>query len=88
MAEVSTFRCDECGKLKEEANHWFKAARLQVDRIDNPAGTPRFMILTWGDAVSPDLRGPRGDIGRLEYLHLCGMGCAVKAMTKVMEQSG
>ena len=25
MSEVSTFRCDECGKLKEEANHWYKA---------------------------------------------------------------
>ena len=74
MAEVSTFRCDECGKLKEEANHWFRAAEI--------AG-PCFMLMTWGDSeelISPD------EIEKT--LHLCGMGCALKAMAKAMEQSG
>jgi hypothetical protein len=75
MAEVSTFRCDECGKLKQDANHWFRATEI--------AG-PCFVIRTWEDPtlefVSPD------EIEK--ELHLCGMGCAVKAMTKAMGQSG
>jgi hypothetical protein len=24
MAEVTTYKCDVCGKLKQEANHWFR----------------------------------------------------------------
>jgi hypothetical protein len=76
MAEVSTFRCDECGKLKPDeptqlAQHWYRVAL---------APGPRFIIIPW----EYDLWKPDGVI----ELHLCGMGCAVKAMTKTMEQSG
>ena len=28
MSESLTFRCDECGKLKEESDHWYKAQIL------------------------------------------------------------
>lgn len=42
MAEVSTFRCDVCGKLKEQANHWYRGC--QTDE-------PRFVIVSW-DAAS------------------------------------
>jgi hypothetical protein len=38
MAEVTTYRCDVCGKLKQEANHWYlahaNAARFVIHRWD------------------------------------------------------
>jgi hypothetical protein len=71
MAEVSTFRCDECGKLKDEANKWFRATKTDE---------PRFVIVPWDPAAILPAHYP--------VLHFCGMGCAVKAMTKAMEQSG
>ncbi len=67
MAEITTFRCDECGKLKQEANHWYRGVSLD--------GPQRFMLFAW-NCIPP--AGPE--------LHFCGMGCAVKAMTKAMEQ--
>lgn len=84
MSEVSTFRCDECGKLKEEANHWYKALVFRPP----PAASNRFMVEPWD---SPNLgvaiKGEIGWVAPERVLHLCGMGCAVKAMTKAMEQS-
>lgn len=77
MSEVSTFRCDECGKLKEEANHWYKALVFGPP----PATSNRFMVALWD---SPYLEFA---IEGKRILHLCGMGCAVKAMTKAMEQN-
>jgi hypothetical protein len=73
MSDVFTSRCDECGKLKQEANHWFRAVKSH---------DPRFVIVPWEVNLDPD--PDAGD----ESLHLCGMGCAVKAMSKAMEQSG
>jgi hypothetical protein len=75
MSEVSTFRCDECGKIKEEANHWYKALVFRTP----PAASKQFMVAPWD---SPDLEFVIEDE---RILHLCGMGCAVKAMTKAME---
>ena len=71
MTKPSTW-CDVCGKLKEEANHWYRAVKTDE---------PRFVIVAW----DPCAILPKGAPG---VLHLCGMGCAVKAMTKAMEQSG
>ena len=86
MAEVSTFRCDECGKLKSEAlqlpGRWYRALMVQ-----EPGELPRFVILSWEDSAFNvcNLHG-RPEI--VHPLHLCGMGCALKAMAKAMEQSG
>jgi len=73
MAQVTTFRCDECGKLKTDANHWFRAARLELQR---------FVIVGWDSTLS-DFQNPGMD--HLDELHLCGMECAHKAMAKALE---
>lgn len=43
MADLNTQTCDECGIIKKEANHWFKAVK---------AG-PQFWIGPW-DSEMPD----------------------------------
>lgn len=68
--EFTSYKCDECGKVKGESNHWFWCARVPG---------PRFVVAAW-DCVNCD---PSVEI--VEVKHLCGMGCAVKAMTKAME---
>jgi hypothetical protein len=80
MTKPSTW-CDVCGKLKEEANHWFRAA--QVD--EKPR---RFLIVSWEDPAVANTAYLVSDGKPVKILELCGMGCAVKAMTKAMEQSG
>jgi hypothetical protein len=77
MAEVSTFRCDECGKLKEQANHWYRAMQ--------PDGKRRFVIVAFEDCNFSAFQELAEDQDVRDF---CGMGCAVKAMTKAMEQSG
>jgi hypothetical protein len=94
MSEVSTFRCDECGKLKSDElqlpKQWYRAVRIskaQLEGAPNPG--PRFIIMTWEDGVLDRLSNPKDYTATPgDKLHLCGMGCAVKAMTKAMEQSG
>ena len=66
--QVDTYKCDVCGALKKEANHWFIATTGMV-------GYARFIIVPWGGS----LPGSADD-----FLHLCGMGCAIKAMQSEM----
>jgi len=38
MAVVNTFRCDICGTVKQESNHWFRAFRVPG---------PRWTLVPW-----------------------------------------
>lgn len=73
MAEVKTYRCDVCKKLKQEANHWFRAKKHPGDSDLTSNIGPSFSITTWDSPASS------------EDLHLCGMECAHKAMAEAME---
>jgi hypothetical protein len=76
--EVSTFKCDECGRLKQETNHWFRATAVHQG----------FVIVAWDFLTVQDGRAlpiVKRDGRALPEIHLCGMECAVKAMTKAME---
>ena len=71
MAEVSTQSCDECGILRKDANHWFRAfVRPGV-----------FTITGWDEqrVKFVELRGSGG-----KEMHLCSESCAVKAMCKAI----
>ena len=72
MSEVTTYRCDVCGKLKQEANHWMRAVLIVLESYRMPV----FTITGW-DGVFPD---------GANQLHLCGMECAQKAMAKAMQE--
>ena len=70
--QVNTYKCDVCGALKKEANHWFMAATGMT-------GDARFIVVPWGSS----LPGSADD-----HSHLCGMGCVVKAMQSEMTREG
>jgi len=77
VSEVKTFRCDVCGKLKKEANHWFRAL-VYVG--------PRFEIVSWGaPSICPQILNGWIELNPVQQ-HLCGMECAQKAMAKAMQE--
>lgn len=68
---TSTFRCDVCGKEREESNHWFLASE---------GGQRELLVcgltfLRWSDRGAT-LQG---------MLHLCGQRCAQRAQGRWME---
>lgn len=46
--EFISYKCDECGAVKAEANHWFLACIMFG---------PRFVITPWGSEL-PDTASP------------------------------
>jgi len=69
-----SFTCDICGKKKGEANHWWMVVLGAVPCYDEGQPAHRFTLLPWNIAES---RNP-------EMYHLCGQGCAMKAMDLFM----
>jgi len=74
MAETTAYTCDECGRTKGASNHWYRAARLTTAAPQYP----RLICATWeqGPLMLAD-----GDT----ELHLCGMDCLTKCMSKAMQ---
>lgn len=70
MAQLNTVTCDECGALKREANHWFKAIASKE--------LHRFEICPFRE----ELTG-YPENGKRE-LDLCSESCAVKVMSRAM----
>jgi hypothetical protein len=66
--EFISFKCDECGKVRGESNHWFWLLNLPG----------RCVIGEWGAPIRDENAKPQ---------HLCGIGCAVKAMSKAMGEA-
>ncbi len=67
---VETFKCDICGKVKGEENHWFCATGQFTPDA-------QVVIGSWhsrGKFPEPHL-----------VRHLCGMDCAQKFMHKILE---
>ena len=69
-----SYTCDICGKKKGEANHWWMLATGEVGCWDEGQPNQRFTILPWNDAESRNQ----------EMRHLCGQGCATKALERFM----
>jgi hypothetical protein len=69
-----SFTCDICGKKKGEANHWWMVALGSVPCFDEGQPGLRFTLLPWNAAESRNN----------EMYHLCGQGCAMKAMERFM----
>jgi hypothetical protein len=72
MANVNTQSCDVCGTLKKESNNWYRAK----------GSDGRFLLTHWSDRPWESQSQRR--ILATQHLHLCGIGCAVKAMTEAM----
>jgi hypothetical protein len=78
MAWDVSFNCDICEKKKGEANHWWMVLLGDVPCYDEGQPASRFTLLPWNAA---ECRNP-------EMYHLCGQGCAMKAMERFMTTGG
>jgi hypothetical protein len=68
------FTCDICGKRKGEANHWWMALLGEVPCWDEGQPAARFTLFPWN----------MGESRNRDMYHLCGQGCAMKAMERFM----
>ena len=76
MAWDVSFTCDICGKKKGEANHWWMLSYAECPCDEDDQLPQRFSVMPWNADSS---RNP-------EMRHLCGMGCAMKALERFMTQ--
>ena len=69
-----SYTCDICGKKKGEANHWWMLMLGDVRCYDEGQPNLRFTILPWNGTESRNT----------DMRHLCGQGCAMKALERFM----
>lgn len=71
LATVQSIMCDECGRVKGEVNHWFKAAVISSTRENH-----------WL-AVSPfDMPNQYADSGIKDY---CSQECLTKVFQRFLD---
>jgi len=68
------YTCDICGKKKGEANHWWMLMLGDVPCFEEGQPNQRFTVLPWNSNESRNT----------EMRHLCGQGCAMKALERFM----
>jgi hypothetical protein len=76
MAWDVSFSCDICGKKKGEANHWWMLSYAECPCDEDDQVPQRFSITPWSADSSRNA----------EMRHLCGKGCAIKALERFMTQ--
>lgn len=68
--KVETYACDICGAQRKDANHWFKAYRLN--------GVVGIVIVSWEvTVVSGKL-----ELSVHSEAHLCGADCVTQWLSK------
>lgn len=64
--KVESYKCDGCGKMKGETNHWWI---MYASRdLDN---APMFQIYTWPSGTPSD-----------GVKHICSQECAIKTISE------
>jgi hypothetical protein len=77
MRVPNLYKCDNCGKMRDETNHWW------LVRFDPPDSKvleipPVFRLSPWNDQLAAELY--KG--------HVCSQDCVVKQLSKFMSQCG
>lgn len=71
-------RCDECGRIQGESNHWVKIVVFEKDADGGTVG------VALGPMI-PYVMGISDFSSAIPYLHdLCGQGCATKHIAKLL----
>lgn len=70
---LSTFRCDVCGALKKESNHWWAAWRNW--------STNTFYVQPFESALHGQLNIACGE----NEFHLCGQSCVNSKLSEFMD---
>ena len=76
MAWDESFICDICGNMKLESNHWWMVTLRDVLCFEEDQHSRHFTLVPWnaGECRNPKIR------------HVCGEGCATKALERFMSQ--
>lgn len=70
MSAVTTTKCDQCGSLKRESNHWYKVARYRPGY---------FAIAVSGCCILPE----EDDVMGLD--DACGLECVNKLLNRHLQ---
>ncbi len=77
MSQFEATKCDECGRIQGEANHWI---RMEVWSV--PQGV---IGLSLGEGMLGCMMGSSQlTSATSEIRDLCGQGCAVKHIAKLL----
>ncbi len=77
MSQFQATKCDQCGRIQGEANHW---TRMEVWSV--PAG---IIGLSLGEGMIGCMTGNSSSTSATsEIRDLCGQGCAVKHIAKLL----
>lgn len=79
MAQQTTYTCDECGKQRGDANHWWLATFLSNVQIEYASDFDREHGMAFAKWSEEGSRQPHA-------FHLCGNGCATKLLSKWMSR--
>lgn len=74
MAWDEAFTCDLCGKIKRETNHWWMVKLGDADHCEDDQPSRSLILLPWNLSDCRDKC----------MIHLCGAGCATKALERFM----
>ena len=76
MPLISVYKCDECGSLKQESNHWFALFRT---RWNGQTHDTEILSVV---ALEVYKSGTTGDV-----LTICGRECVQKVVERYMAES-
>lgn len=80
MSQFQATKCDECGRIRGEANHWIKVFAVK----NRKAATVGIIVGELGNNLMP--AGVYTSCTLVER-DLCGDECAIKHITAVMKAS-
>ena len=70
MSQFDAYKCDECGAIKGDVNHWWQFVRVPG---------PRIVIFGWDCPV-------RDENAAALVKHLCGIECVMKTVSRELKQ--
>jgi len=76
--KIETYRCDECGALKEQSNHWWAVIVRPKDAV-----VPNLAIHLQIEPLDQALNRRGGGLGD-DQKSLCGRECVQKTVERFM----
>lgn len=76
---IETVKCDVCGAVKGETNHWFKMRRIKYENINNLSCV---LLSSAQNSSSPLASGATVR----DVLDLCGEACVIKKVSESLKE--
>lgn len=78
MRMPAPYKCDVCGRLKDESNHWW--LRMRTENEKQPPALGAFLLEPWDPDVADKQLRPECPL----YEHICSESCAMKSLSQYM----